>query len=403
MLNTCVSLEWETDGYTFKADHQCNQLIAGSTGVDSFSGTGHDFSKKRDSLLQLLQQTERPASPDQIVPVQSSSRDTWRYHCPTVLPVLRKENTLAALYDEVIHSQLSKLQASKHQSDIKPSSPQPVVTPVPGVMTVQNRHRKRARACSSDSKDSGISSDSNSVDSPKITYAAENDSKKELGEEKFLDIPLKEAKRACLSPSSGGNNLECESNVSPNHSGDDQVHNRTIANVRERQRTQALNKGFSTLKKIIPTLPSDKLSKIQTLRLASLYIDFLYNVLKNDTGENGVYFFTTKERLEYAFSIYRTQEDGYNDDKLNPSQYLGAPFRQLGMKTPLAPQPPLLMQNGNSATQFVSLSAIMYHDREGQTFLDRENMPPNTGNNTNEYANHFPAQLPTIFNLENNA
>ena len=51
-----------------------------------------------------------------------------------------------------------------------------------------------------------------------------------------------------------------------------------MANVRERQRTQSLNDAFTQLRKIIPTLPSDKLSKIQTLRLATRYIDFLYQV-----------------------------------------------------------------------------------------------------------------------------
>lgn len=43
---------------------------------------------------------------------------------------------------------------------------------------------------------------------------------------------------------------------------------RSMANVRERQRTQSLNEAFGALRKIIPTLPSDKLSKIQTLKLA---------------------------------------------------------------------------------------------------------------------------------------
>lgn len=55
---------------------------------------------------------------------------------------------------------------------------------------------------------------------------------------------------------------------------------RVIANVRERQRTQSLNEAFTTLRKKIPTMPSDKLSKIQTLRLASRYIDFLVQVLQ---------------------------------------------------------------------------------------------------------------------------
>ncbi|XP_042628263.1 twist-related protein-like isoform X2 [Cyprinus carpio] len=44
---------------------------------------------------------------------------------------------------------------------------------------------------------------------------------------------------------------------------------RVMANVRERQRTQSLNDAFAALRKIIPTLPSDKLSKIQTLKLAA--------------------------------------------------------------------------------------------------------------------------------------
>ncbi|GAA56206.1 twist protein [Clonorchis sinensis] len=55
---------------------------------------------------------------------------------------------------------------------------------------------------------------------------------------------------------------------------------RFLANVRERQRTQSLNQAFAELRRIIPTLPSDKLSKIQTLKLATRYIDFLSQVLK---------------------------------------------------------------------------------------------------------------------------
>ncbi|XP_051172011.1 protein twist-like isoform X2 [Leptopilina boulardi] len=53
---------------------------------------------------------------------------------------------------------------------------------------------------------------------------------------------------------------------------------RVIANVRERQRTQSLNQAFTDLRKKIPTMPSDKLSKIQTLRLAARYIEFLSTV-----------------------------------------------------------------------------------------------------------------------------
>lgn len=56
---------------------------------------------------------------------------------------------------------------------------------------------------------------------------------------------------------------------------------RQIANVRERQRTESLNDAFEKLRKIVPTLPSDKLSKIQTLKLATDYINFLYKLLNS--------------------------------------------------------------------------------------------------------------------------
>ncbi len=70
------------------------------------------------------------------------------------------------------------------------------------------------------------------------------------------------------------------------HQTNEEIQNqRVMANVRERQRTQSLNEAFASLRKIIPTLPSDKLSKIQTLKLAARYIDFLYQVLKCD-GED---------------------------------------------------------------------------------------------------------------------
>ncbi|XP_038579331.1 twist-related protein 2-like [Micropterus salmoides] len=84
---------------------------------------------------------------------------------------------------------------------------------------------------------------------------------------------------------------------------------RVIANIRERQRTQSLNEAFASLRKIIPTLPSDKLSKIQTLKLASRYIDFLYQVLQSDeldtkmAGCN----YLAHERLSYAFSVWRME------------------------------------------------------------------------------------------------
>lgn len=84
---------------------------------------------------------------------------------------------------------------------------------------------------------------------------------------------------------------------------------RLIANVRERQRTQSLNDAFAELRKIIPTLPSDKLSKIQTLKLASRYIDFLYQVLQSDELDHKIAScnYLAHERLSYAFSVWRME------------------------------------------------------------------------------------------------
>ncbi|KAK9869877.1 hypothetical protein WA026_003599 [Henosepilachna vigintioctopunctata] len=98
---------------------------------------------------------------------------------------------------------------------------------------------------------------------------------------------------------------------------EDVQHQRIMANVRERQRTQSLNEAFASLRKSIPTLPSDKLSKIQTLKLAARYIAFLYHVLSTSTpditGDNDVLgnvcSYTAHEKLSRAFSMWRMEGD----------------------------------------------------------------------------------------------
>lgn len=53
------------------------------------------------------------------------------------------------------------------------------------------------------------------------------------------------------------------------------------ANKRERVRTENVNAGFDNLRKLIPTDPEDrKLSKIEVLRLATSYINHLYNLTR---------------------------------------------------------------------------------------------------------------------------
>lgn len=63
---------------------------------------------------------------------------------------------------------------------------------------------------------------------------------------------------------------------------------RNAANARERARMRVLSKAFSRLKTTLPWVPPDtKLSKLDTLRLASSYIAHLRQILANDKYENG--------------------------------------------------------------------------------------------------------------------
>ncbi|XP_063040914.1 twist-related protein 1a [Engraulis encrasicolus] len=108
------------------------------------------------------------------------------------------------------------------------------------------------------------------------------------------------------SPTHGKRGKKCSS--SP-QSFEDLQTQRVMANVRERQRTQSLNEAFASLRKIIPTLPSDKLSKIQTLKLAARYIDFLCQVLQSDELDSKMAScsYVAHERLSYAFSVWRME------------------------------------------------------------------------------------------------
>ncbi|KAL4635634.1 twist-related protein 2-like [Arapaima gigas] len=112
-----------------------------------------------------------------------------------------------------------------------------------------------------------------------------------------------------VSPGSGSGKRGRRVSPSRAHSYEELQNQRILANVRERQRTQSLNEAFASLRKIIPTLPSDKLSKIQTLKLASRYIDFLYQVLQSDEmdGKMSSCSYVAHERLSYAFSVWRME------------------------------------------------------------------------------------------------
>ncbi|VDP77757.1 unnamed protein product [Echinostoma caproni] len=86
-------------------------------------------------------------------------------------------------------------------------------------------------------------------------------------------------------------NSDCNSTAYPppgsadSESAGDFVPIKRIANERERSRTASVNDAFLMLRSLIPTEPMNrKLSKIETLRLASSYISHLHAVLV--TGSN---------------------------------------------------------------------------------------------------------------------
>lgn len=111
------------------------------------------------------------------------------------------------------------------------------------------------------------------------------------------------------SPTPGKRSKKNSNSSSSPQSLEDLQTQRVMANVRERQRTQSLNEAFASLRKIIPTLPSDKLSKIQTLKLAARYIDFLCQVLQSDELDSKMSScsYVAHERLSYAFSVWRME------------------------------------------------------------------------------------------------
>ena len=69
-------------------------------------------------------------------------------------------------------------------------------------------------------------------------------------------------------------------------SRDDDPAQRNAANARERARMRVLSKAFTKLKTTLPWVPPDtKLSKLDTLRLASCYIAHLRQILTDDDTE----------------------------------------------------------------------------------------------------------------------
>uniref|UniRef100_A0A6I8NCD3 Musculin n=1 Tax=Ornithorhynchus anatinus TaxID=9258 RepID=A0A6I8NCD3_ORNAN len=70
--------------------------------------------------------------------------------------------------------------------------------------------------------------------------------------------------------------------------GEGKQSQRNAANARERARMRVLSKAFSRLKTSLPWVPADtKLSKLDTLRLASSYIAHLRQLLQDSPFDGG--------------------------------------------------------------------------------------------------------------------
>ena len=82
---------------------------------------------------------------------------------------------------------------------------------------------------------------------------------------------------------------------------------RKSANARERNRVRVINNALETLRDLIPLLPTEKRpSKIETVRLAALYIHHLTELL-TDVGKNGPAIDQAQGKWE-TFSVEMKQE-----------------------------------------------------------------------------------------------
>uniref|UniRef100_A0A3Q0T3M7 Musculin n=1 Tax=Amphilophus citrinellus TaxID=61819 RepID=A0A3Q0T3M7_AMPCI len=83
---------------------------------------------------------------------------------------------------------------------------------------------------------------------------------------------------------------------------------RNAANARERARMRVLSKAFSRLKTSLPWVPADtKLSKLDTLRLASSYISHLRQLLQDDRFESRFAHPVSLVRMSNFYSHDRNQ------------------------------------------------------------------------------------------------
>lgn len=79
---------------------------------------------------------------------------------------------------------------------------------------------------------------------------------------------------------------------------------RQAANMRERKRMQSINDAFEGLRLQLPTLPYEKkISKVDTLKMAIGYINFLTDLLNKDTRYNSQS--STNKEIKKFIYIFR--------------------------------------------------------------------------------------------------
>ncbi|XP_065053730.1 pancreas transcription factor 1 subunit alpha-like isoform X2 [Rhopilema esculentum] len=139
---------------------------------------------------------------------------------------------------------------------------------------------------------------------------------------------------------------------------DDQyVHQRQMANLRERKRMQCINEAFEGLRSHIPTLPYERrLSKVDTLRLAISYINFLADLINSDEGVPGQFpksfegskkvIICHRDGREFGLPPLAGHSLSWSDQKLKKS---GTRVRTLKTWTPEDPRASnIAAENGDS-------------------------------------------------------
>ncbi|CAD5214424.1 unnamed protein product [Bursaphelenchus okinawaensis] len=119
---------------------------------------------------------------------------------------------------------------------------------------------------------------------------------------------------------------------------------RERANKRERDRTRALNSAYTRLRQKIPSLPSDKTSKIHTLRVTVEYIQFLRELASDNNNLNIDLAVNENNQINIAatFNSWRT---GLNQRKAL-SAAIKAPSKNENLHDRLPAPVPSLTLNG---------------------------------------------------------